>query len=385
LVNQSTFDTFSILNTDAAPAPSGYKPQIQFFSGKNRAGAKKAGKQPRNAPAFKPLPSPAPRRLVVVDSGISLTDELFILASLELLKKQDRFAKTNLTYVSFRADVVRLVKGAWFLKETYLCTDPKISDDLEGEGAHWLTVPTAEQALATEQQIFAQLHTLRMKQYEQMVAQLGAQGISAPNLEEPNGTFEPNWHRSQAIFAQVANTLGIQYSMPDREFAPYATLPKNREGFYRNILEKSGIGQDLFLLHHFPESETSGEACVEQLGITFPGAGLISASAILDKAALYFRDDPEATSHGLSLLIAALAHRNCFMAIGPAGDLTNLAWGAGQLSVLSVYRGDDPRWDGVYSPNPFMLNAKKFNDEELPKALHQAAVNLIQKVVSVVQ
>lgn len=373
-------------NPHANPAPAGVlspaqkAAALQRFYGRMQSPKEKGRRNGRTRPGgspFKPLPTTA-RRLVVADPELSLSDELWLLAALEALKRQDGTAKVQLTYATWRPDVYRMLGKPWFLSRLLLASDPALSG--QDDAVEWVPAPDYAAATAAEADAFQQLQAHRLKLYEAQREALARRGIQAPNLEAPEAEFAPGWHRSQAHVWNAGRQLRVAFQIPESCLAPYAQLRPTALRAYQQALERTGIGTEPFVLYDFT-GEEDPDALRAALQEAFPGAHLYAGSEIVDRVQLLYREDREPDGHGLSGLIAALAHRHCFMAVGPVGDLVHLAWGAGTPAVLTLYRGAEPRWDGIYCDQPFMLNWEHFQEAEKPRALAAAGRSLLAKLV----
>lgn len=340
---------------------------------KIRASVRGKQQRPGTSP-MKSLPQ-VERRLIAAQQEMTLAEELRVLAALEALKRQDAVAGIQFEYATWRPEVLALIGKPWFLNSVKLAYDESMTG--RDEEAVWVGPVDSQRALIAEEGLFLQLEQQQRALWERRAKALEAQGVKVP---EPGAMreFNPTWHRSQAQIWDTGRDLAVRFQVPDQALPPFLGLSEKRARRLRQQFERTGMGTELFGVYDFSDRENE-EELVQALRTALPDARLYAATEIMDRARLLYRDTPEEEAAGLLGLAAMLGHAKCFLAAGELGDLTQLAWAAGTEAILTLYAGDNARWDGVFPNYPFILNLNRFAPEQLPAMLAQATHALLTK------
>lgn len=259
------------------------------------------------------------------------------------------------------AHLVPLLRSQWFLRRVLLWPP--------GEPAppEALTLTLDRQAAeAWEREERHYLQILRASMVQQAIQQSGlgerevllALGDRLPVVPDPEAP--PEWHAAQAMAWEISRRIARRISLSS--LRPRTALSAKSRATVRRRLRAHGIRRP-YLLYHLPSQGTAplATALLDQLRASARGARAFDLV------------DLERVGDGTPVTAACLGGLpECRAILTECDLLGDVLWGcvtdreqrersprgARPLRLLSLYAGEDARWDGIRSPEGVTLKAE---------------------------
>lgn len=308
--------------------------------------------------------------------GASEGEELLMLGALETLKKlHDRI---DLVYVSPSKNVVRMLKGNWFLKEVYQCVSTLMFEEIVGDDfSITLFDPDPEVAAIAEEERYRTIHQ-REVEFKTAIKQMyDDKGMKDLVVDIPEYRFQRRWNRSNAYLWTVSDKLGLQINIPFDAIIPFGHLSARAKRDVLIAAAKDRITSQPFGVFDFRD---------EQNEMVFAGV----VGKVIDPIRMFsIQEIEKAVGTDYTSIYAVLQSEQCQWVVAPVGDLLYAAWAANVPNILTMYQGANPTWDGIAPvdydkgrrafTNGLPFQRDSYSDEDLPGALYQGLSYMVER------